>query len=82
MSRHNRKILLALALLSSAFLWGGTSQAIAREGSNQYRSDRREHRNSDGYWDQYGNYHRYGYRNHHRGYWNQHNGIHFWINVG
>ncbi len=70
--RHNRKMLLVIAVLFSAFMVGGVSQAQAH--------DRNQDRN--GYWDRNGNYHSYGYYHHHRGYWNQHNGVRFWINVG
>jgi hypothetical protein len=64
-------MLLVMAVLFSAFLVGGASQALAYNG---YQS-------SDGYWDRNG-YHQYEYHNHHRGYWNQHDGVRFWINIG
>lgn len=72
MLRHNRSMLLAMAVLFSAFLLGGASQAQAHDG---YRSQ-------NGYWDRDGNYHQYSYYHHHRGHWNHRNGVRFWINVG
>ncbi len=72
-----------MAVLLSIFLFGGSSQALARD---DYRSNRTYQSNSKqydrgGYRDRNGNYHRYEYRNHHRGYWNQNNGFRFWINI-
>ena len=70
MLRHNRSMLLAMAVLFSALLSGGASQALAYNG------------NQDGYWDRSGGYHHYGYYHHHRGYWNHNNGASIWINIG
>ena len=67
-SRPNR-VSLTLAILLSAFTLAGIGQAIAYGDGNGFR-------------DQGGNYHRYGYHHHHRGYWNQgQNGVRLWINV-
>ncbi|MCE0497153.1 MAG: hypothetical protein LV481_04315 [Methylacidiphilales bacterium] len=73
MLRHNRSKLFALAVLFSALLSGGATQAFAYNGYNEGRN---------GYWDNNHNYHQYGYYHHHRGYWNQNNGVRLWINVG
>jgi hypothetical protein len=64
-------MLLVMAVLLSAFLLGGASQAWAHDGNqNDYR-------------DQSGVYHHYGYYHHHRGYWHQNDsGVRFWINLG
>jgi len=59
-------MLLAMAVLFSSFLLGGTGSALAHEN----------------YRDQHGNYHHYGYRHHHRGYWDQRDGARLWINIG
>ena len=72
MSRSNRGIALAIAVLFTAFLWAGAGQAGAYYGNQ----------NQNGYWDNHHQYHNYGYHNHHRGYWNQSNGVRLWINVG
>lgn len=61
-----------MAVLFTAFLFGGASLAQAHDG----------YRDQNGYRDQHGNYHHYSYHNHHRGYWNQQNGVRFWINIG
>jgi len=66
-SLHNRRMLLAMAVLFSAFLLGGATQVQAHDGNH----DRGE------YGQEHGNYH-----HHHRGHWNQSNGVRFWINVG
>lgn len=71
MLRHNRSMLLAMAVLFSALLSGGASQAWAHGDHDQ-----------NGYWDHSGYYHHYGYYHNHRGYWNQDNGPRIWINVG
>ncbi|MEO6845900.1 MAG: hypothetical protein ABI254_01485 [Chthoniobacterales bacterium] len=71
-SRHNRGISLAIAILSCAFLLGG----ITNSQANNWH-----HHNKHGYYDHNGNFHHYGYHNHHRGYWNQTNGTRVWINL-
>jgi len=60
-------MLLVMAVIFSAFMAGGITEAQARDGNH----DRGE------YEYQNGNYH-----HHHRGYWNQNNGVRLWINVG
>ncbi|MDD5260771.1 MAG: hypothetical protein PHD76_02885 [Methylacidiphilales bacterium] len=87
-SRKHSGMWLAVTVLLSVFIFGGTSQASARDydrdGYNGYRTyqARSKHYDRDGYRDWYGNYHRYEYRNHHRGYWNHNNnGFRFWINI-
>jgi hypothetical protein len=67
MSPLNRSMLLLLAI----FALGLGTQARAYDG----------HHDQNGFRDQSGNYHRYGYHHHHRGYWNQENGITLWINA-
>ena len=70
MSQDKRSTLLVMALLAITVLLGGITPAVAHDGDR------------NGYRDQRGNYHQYGYYHHHRGYWNRHNGVRFWINVG
>ena len=72
MLRHDRRMLLVMAVLFSAFMAGGVSQVWAHDG----------YQDQNGYRDQNGYYHHYGYYHHHRGYWDQHQGVHVWINVG
>jgi hypothetical protein len=73
-SPHNRRTLLAMAVLVSALLAGGATQAWARDGYG--------YANQNDYRDQGGTYHHYGYHNNHRGYWNEQNGARIWISVG
>ena len=65
--RYNRRMLLVMAVLFSAFLLGGAMQVQARDGNHDRGEYEQEH----------GNYH-----HHHRGHWNQNNGGRIWINVG
>ena len=84
-SRHNRGMLLVMAVLFSAFMAGGVSQAWAHDGYYQNQNgyyNQGGYQNQNGYYDQNGNYHPYGYYHHHRGYWNHHNGVRLFINVG
>jgi hypothetical protein len=70
-SRPNR-VSLTLAILFSAFTLAGIGQALAYD----------DHGDRNGFRDQGGNYHRYGYHHHHRGYWNQgQSGVRLWINA-
>jgi len=76
-SRHNRGMLLVMAVLFSAFMAGGVSQLRADDwGGHQRYYDR------DGFWDGQHQYHGYDNYHHHRGYWDQRNGVRFFINVG
>ena len=71
MSWRHRQLFAAVTLLFSVFLLGGALQAGAYD----------HHGDQDGYRDQGGQYHRYGYHNHHRGYWDRQNGVQLWINI-
>ena len=75
--RHNRKILLAMAVVLSAFLAGGVSQLRADDWGGHQR-----YQNQDGFWDGQHRYHQYDHYHNHRGYWDQRNGVSFFINVG
>jgi hypothetical protein len=70
--RHDRKMLSVMAVLFSAFLLGGVSQALAHDA----------YQDQNGYRDQNGSYQHYGYHHNHRGYWHENNGVRLWINVG
>lgn len=77
MPRHNRGMLLSMAVLFSAFLAGGASQLRADDwGGHQRYYDR------DGFWDGQHRYHQYDNYHHHRGYWDQRGGVRLFINVG
>jgi hypothetical protein len=76
-SRHNRGMLLVMAVLFSAFLAGGVSQLRADDwGGHQRYYDR------DGFYDGQRHYHQYDHYRDHRGYWDQRNGVRIFINVG
>lgn len=72
MLRHNRRMLVVMAVLFSAVMAGGVSQAWAHDGNQ----DQYGYRDQNGYYQHYGNYH------HHRGYWHENNGVRLWINLG
>ena len=77
----NNKRLAVLSVTTGlffAFLIGGATPAQA----GYYNDNQYHHDYSDGYRDEYGNYHHYEHHNNQRGYWHHHNGVSFWINVG
>ncbi len=72
MSWRPGQLSTAATLLFSIFLLGGALQAAAYD----------HHGDRDGFRDQSGQYHRYGYHHHHRGYWDRdQNGAQLWINI-
>jgi len=77
MLRHNRKMLLAIAVLFSALMAGGTSQLRADDWGGHQR-----YQNQNGFYDGQHQYHHYDHYRGHRGYWNENSGAHIFINVG
>jgi hypothetical protein len=77
MLRHNRRMLLAMAVLCSAFIVGGVSQLRADDWGGHQR-----YYNQNGFWDGQHHYHQFDHYRGHRGYWNQNSGVSFFINVG
>jgi hypothetical protein len=70
-------MLLAMAILFSAFTAGGISQLRADDwGGHQRYNDQ------SGFYDGHHHYHQYDHYRHHRGYWDQRNGASLFINVG
>ena len=77
MLQRARCLLLAMAVLFSAFMASGINQLRADDwGGHQRYYDR------DGFWDGQRHYHHYDRYHNHRGYWDQRNGVSFFINVG
>jgi hypothetical protein len=70
-------MLLAMAVLFSAFIVGGISQLRADDWGGHQR-----YQNQGGFYDGQHHYHDYGHYRGHRGYWNRDSGPAIFINVG
>ena len=72
-----------------ALLMAGSGNAMAHSSYSRHhhsysnaRRDWKPYRHDhNGYWDRYGHYHRFEYRENQRGYWRQENGFRFWITI-
>ena len=77
MLRHNRRALVAVAILFSAFVAGGASPLRADDWGGHQR-----YHNQNGFYDGQHRYHHFDHYRGHRGYWDRNSGVSFFINVG